>query len=268
MNENKTRIAVIDTDGIIFATACSAEYRAKDGDEDIYLQALTTEEAYRRVTERIDELVFRVEAARAILCLSDRENFRYALLPSYKGNRVEGRRPPLIAELRELLTERKPWPVMNVKGLEADDVCGIAAGTLCSETTEVVICSPDKDLKTIPGLYYACRMDSQVEVISSADADRNHMFQTLVGDTTDNYTGCPKVGKVKAGKLLDACEGLPEADRWARIVEEFTSRGFSAEYALTQARVARILRASDWDADNHEVILWEPPVSTAQREAA
>src|ERR1019366_2769970 len=139
------------------------------------------------------------------------------------------------------------------EGLEADDVCGIAQGTLSSDQTETVICSPDKDLRSIPGAYYACRADSVVEVITQEDADRFHLFQTLVGDTTDNYSGLPKVGPVKANVILDACQGLSADETWNRIVQEFVDRGYSEEYALTQAQVARILRASDWDADKREV---------------
>lgn len=257
-------VAVIDADGFLFAVACSGESCAKgqgeDG-EDMYFATLTDEEAYYKVVEMFDEIKDKVGADSALICLSDRKCFRYGILPSYKGNRKETRRPPLLAVLKEMISERKPFPVINVKGLEADDVCGITAGTLRAAGKDPIICSPDKDLRTIPGKLYACRPDSVVEEITEEMADRYHLLQTLMGDTTDGYTGCPKVGAVRANKVLDECDegGYTPAKRWQAVLFQFTQRGFDEEYALTQARVARILRASDWDAEAKVPILWVPP---------
>lgn len=259
------RIALIDADTIIYATAASAEWRAKGQDDnggDLWLERKTPEECYAHIIERFEEVIFATRSDAAFICISARENFRYGILPTYKSNRHATRRPPMLTTLRDMLQERKPWPVMLVDTLEADDVCGISAGALTRPGQETVICSPDKDLRTIPGLLYACRQDSQVEAISVAEAEEYHLYQTLVGDTTDCYTGCPKVGPVKAKAILEECRdlGLTPAQRWERILLEFTSRGFSEEYALTQARVARILRFEDWNAETKEVVLWNPPV--------
>lgn len=260
------RIALIDADGFLFSVACSGESVAKgqgENGEDLYFQTLTDEEAYTKVLEDLEAIVEAVQADSAFICLTDRENFRKEILPSYKGNRKESRRPPLLKVLRDLLQERAPFPVLNIKGLEADDVAGISSGVFQAQGKDVVICSPDKDLNTIPGKLYSCRKGSVVLDISEAEADRFHLYQTLCGDPTDGYTGCPKVGPVKAKTILDACEidgvCVDPAGRWEAVVFQFTSRGFTEEYALQQARVARILRVADWDAAAKEPILWEPP---------
>lgn len=254
----KRRIALIDADTVIFARACSSERKAVgdvlEGDTLLATQEL--DETYDQVVARFEAIITATQADDAIICLSDRNNFRYGILPTYKANRQDSRRPPMLVAVRETLKDRKPFPVMEVSGLEADDVCGIAAGTLTNDRTETVICSPDKDLKTIPGLYYACRNDSVVELITLEEANRNHLYQTLVGDSTDCYTGCPKVGPKKAEVILDEVKGLSEDEQWARVQEEFVSRGYSLDYCLTQAQVARILRSSDWDAEKREVRLW------------
>lgn len=267
LSEVKRRVALIDADTVIFATAASAEWRAKGQDDDgsdLWLQRKTDEECYAHVVRRFEEIMVAVDAETAIICLSDRDNFRYRVLPTYKHNRHGSRRPPMLKTLRDMLQERKPFPVLFVESLEADDVCGISAGALTHGDQETVICSPDKDLRTIPGLLYACRLDSKVERITEEEADEFHLYQALIGDTTDCYTGCPKVGPVKAKAILEECKGMTPAARWARIVEEFQQRGFDAEYALTQARVARILRFEDWNADTKEVRLWDPPLELAQ----
>jgi DNA polymerase-1 len=80
------------------------------------------------------------------------------------------------------------------------------------------------------------------------------MFQTLVGDTSDGYKGCPGVGKVKAEKLLAGNDKL----YWEIVRATFEKAGLTEQDALTQARLARILRFSDWDNEKKEPILWSP----------
>lgn len=253
------RIALIDIDTLLYATSSSAEMCVKGGGldgEDQWLQTKTPAECYRTVVNALDAMVEAVHADDAIICLSDRNNFRYRLLPTYKGNRKETRRPPMLVRLREMLVERKPYTTLLVQGLEADDLCGITSGTLTAAGKKPIICSEDKDLRTIAGSLY---QKGKLEEITPTDADNNWLYQTLVGDTTDGYKGCPKVGPVKALQVLASVEGKPLSVKWARVVDEFTLRGHSYEYALTQARVARILRSTDWDPKNKDIILWTPP---------
>src|SRR5690606_18998991 len=90
-------------------------------------------------------------------------------------------------------------PVRRYPMLEGDDVMGILQTN--GEYDEPVIWSLDKDLKQIPGLHI--RNDEVVE-ITKEEGDRFHMFQTLVGDVTDGYPGCPGVGHVIAEKALSS----------------------------------------------------------------
>ena len=93
------------------------------------------------------------------------------------------------------------------------------------------------------------------------------MMQTLTGDTTDGYTGCPGIGPKTAEKILQAAlaEGTTEANPaqlreiyWQHVVKAYAKAGLSEEEALTQARVARICRNSDYDFKTKQVILWSP----------
>lgn len=262
----KVRVALIDADGFLFSVACSGETVAKgQGEigEDLFFQTLTDEEAYEKALRAIEQVILAVKATEAYICLSWNEgNFRKGVLPDYKMNRKASRRPPLLKTLREMFQERRPYPVLAVKNLEADDVVGITAGTLRAAGKDPVMCSPDKDLNTIPGKLYACREGAVVIRVKEEEADRFHLYQTLAGDPTDGYTGCPKIGPVKAKAILDRCEaeGMTPGQRWKEIVKEFAARGFDEEFALRQARVARILRSTDWDAVKKEPILWNPPV--------
>ena len=183
-----------------------------------------------------------------ILCLSDPDkNFRRQILATYKAHR-RGQKPlcywKLLAWIKEeALTCQKD-------ALEADDCIGILA-TLPQNRDNCLIISGDKDLMTIPGYHYDFLRDSYSH-ITEEEADRNFLLQTLTGDQADGYAGCPKIGKVSAQKILD------EECTWKAVVRTFEKAHLTEEDALTQARAARILRASDYDRKKKEVILWKP----------
>jgi hypothetical protein len=69
------------------------------------------------------------------------------------------------------------------------------------------------------------------------------MYQTLVGDTADGYRGCPKVGPVKAEKILDTTvwsDGGKCADvypMWPRVVAAYEKASLTEDDALVQARL-------------------------------
>ena len=61
-----------------------------------------------------------------------------------------------------------------------------------------------------------------------------------------------------AKKLFD---GIPRdyGHLWPVVAGAFEKAGFGEAEAVTQARLARILRAEDWDFNTKEVKLWTPP---------
>jgi DNA polymerase-1 len=146
------------------------------------------------------------------------------------------------------------YKVQTFPGLEADDVMGILAtrpGVNC------VIVSQDKDMKTLPATVW----DGELTTYSEDEADYHHMLQTLTGDTADGYKGCPGLGQVKASKLLNAEYVGGErtvAAMWKRVVMAYDRAKLTGADALQQARLARILRYSDWDRQKKEPILWSP----------
>lgn len=254
------RIAVLDADTALYAEASRAEVRAGER----WLPLLTAEQCYKHVEERLAEMIEAVEADGAIVALTSPTNFRKAILPTYKLNRSAVHKPTLLPELRALVQSKQRWPVLVVADLEADDVCGISAGRLAKQGRDAIIVSSDKDLRSIPGLLWNPSKTKsgnkrEIESITEAEADRFHIYQTIVGDPVDNYKGLPGSGPVKALTLLnEASDELP-AERWQRVLAAFALKGYTPEYALTQARVARILRWSDWNSKTKKPILWDPP---------
>lgn len=181
-----------------------------------------------------------------VMCFSDSENFRKKILPTYKMNRAGKRKPLGYYKVVEWVKEN--YKCCQKPTLEADDCIGILA-TLNPDNH--IIISGDKDFKTIRGRFYDFIRDTFYET-TEEEANYNHLFQTLVGDVADNYKGCPSIGAVTAKKILD------KAPTWEAVVEQFVKKNLTEDDALVQARIARILRAEDYDFKAKKPILWKP----------
>jgi DNA polymerase-1 len=180
------------------------------------------------------------------------ENFRKEILPTYKENRKSVEKPLGHKWLVEWITAEYPALVKKVDKLEADDLMGIMA---TRPGADFMIVSEDKDMQTIPCPWYSPSKD---KVIDSDDNSANwyHMYQTLMGDQVDNYTGLPGVGPKNAAKILQECANAQE--RWVAVVDAYGKAGLEETDALVQARVARILHWTDYNMKTKEIKLWKP----------
>jgi DNA polymerase-1 len=200
----------------------------------------------------------RLEAADFVLALTDSaRNWRFDHYPPYKGNRhqVTKLKPVLLAPLRDILM--KDARTYLRPRLEGDDILGILA---TKPKADAIVVTLDKDLKTIPGRHYHMSEDESFEVDEPA-ANRFHLMQTLTGDRTDGYPGCPGLGEVSAAKILPAggvaTKDIPAV--WNDIVvPAYLKAGLTEADALSQARCARILRWTDYNFKTREVIPWSP----------
>jgi len=251
--------ALIDGDQFLYKACIAVEHEVRWDDENHVLFS-NAEDAYRTAKAGIDKVLEALGTTTARLAFTKSESFRKGIYPPYKSNRAAVRKPMCFVEVRERL--EADYPSLAIDGLEADDILGIWA---TRDKGDYVIVSDDKDLKTIPGKLY--RM-GQLSVITREDADLQWLFQTLNGDTADGYPGCPGVGPKTAEKVLDIGQtktiGIddPYTEHlkrlWEAVVRAYAKADLTAEDALVQARCARILRASDWDANKKEPILWTP----------
>lgn len=191
-----------------------------------------------------------------VLFFGGKENFRKTVLPDYKANRATLRKPLGLQEIREYLLTN--YGTIVHKLMEADDSIGIVAtsGNKVIKGEKIVV-SIDKDMKQIPGLLLNPDKDTKPVRISVKEANRYFYRQILIGDATDNYKGCPKVGVVGALKTIKN-NMTDEAEMWELVVNEFIKKGLTEGDALKQARCARILRASDYNFETKEINLWQP----------
>lgn len=193
-----------------------------------------------------------------IFALSGRDdrNWRKGLAKTYKGNRT-GRKPLAYYEIALRIAE--VFQTVWCECLEADDIVGILA-THPDLTNRAVIVSQDKDMRTLPVFQMNPNSPKPWETLvrpTEEQADWFHMFQTLAGDKTDNYKGCPGMGEKTAPDHL--AKYTPEK-WWKGVVAAFTNKAQGLEEALTQARQARILRFTDLtevDGNTH-IKLWTP----------
>lgn len=249
------KLLLIDGDQFVFTAAVAIEREIR-WDTDNHVLYASPELAWVNFEGMIKRIFDRFETEDHALTFSGPNNFRYEVDPTYKSNRKDTRKPMCYAAVRELCDEHYNTIVME--GLEADDVMGILATKPGS--AQRIIVSQDKDMKTIPGTLWTGKDLLQ---ITEDEADYNHLYQTLIGDATDGVKGCPGVGPVKAAKLLNDCPGVIDNAEWIKSVWDviktaYEKAGLTEEYALSQARLVRILRWTDWDVENQKPILWTP----------
>ncbi len=138
--------------------------------------------------------------------------FRDDLFEEYKAHR-----PPMPDDLRAQiapLVEAIPalgLPMLRIAGVEADDVIGTLADRASKEGFEVVISTGDKDMAqlvndriTLVNTMFETRLDragvkAKFDVLPEQIVD----YLALVGDSSDNIPGVPKVGPKTAAKWLN-----------------------------------------------------------------
>jgi DNA polymerase-1 len=145
------------------------------------------------------------------------KTFRHDIYKEYKANR-----PPMPDDLQaqieplHQLIKAMGLPLICVEGVEADDVIGTLANTATTKKKEMLISTGDKDLAQLvsPHVTLVNTMNNEVldepgvENKFEVPPERIIDYLTLVGDTSDNIPGVPKVGPKTAVKWLKQFDSL------------------------------------------------------------
>jgi DNA polymerase-1 len=172
------------------------------------------------VLNMLGKLVKETDPARvAVVFDAPGKTFRDELFAEYKAQR-----PPMPDELRSQLqplieaVEALGLPMLRIEGVEADDVIGTLARRAAGAEMNVVISTGDKDMSQLvgPGV-------SLVNTMTGTWLDREGVkakfdvypeqivdYLALVGDSSDNIPGVPKVGPKTAAKWLNQYGSLDE----------------------------------------------------------
>jgi DNA polymerase-1 len=139
------------------------------------------------------------------------KTFRDELYEHYKANRpsmpddLRAQIEPLRAIIRAM-----GLPLLAEAGVEADDVIGTLATQAAAQGYTVIIATGDKDMAqlvservTLEDTMYDLRRDRAAVIAKfGVPPERVVDYLALVGDTSDNIPGVPKVGPKTAAKWL------------------------------------------------------------------
>ncbi|MCB9644756.1 MAG: DNA polymerase I [Myxococcales bacterium] len=143
-------------------------------------------------------------------------NFRHQMYPEYKATREK--MPDELAEqlpVVRYLTKALGIKVIHQSGVEADDIIGTLAKRGASDGADVMIVSGDKDFAQLVTekikLYDPGKSGKGVTIVAAPDVKEKYGvepsqiidYMALVGDSSDNVPGVPKVGPKTAQKLIE-----------------------------------------------------------------
>jgi len=245
---------LIDADFIVYKCCAGAETEIDFG-EDLIVVTSNFKEAYEYVERELYHIATDLGCFDdSILFFSDSINFRKSIDPAYKGHR--NRKKPC-GYKRVINKLKEEYPVVVMPTLEADDALGIYA----TKEPGHIICSPDKDMRQIPGQLYD--LTDGVVTVEPEEGRRWHLIQTLAGDQTDGYAGVPGIGIKRAVALFEK-----EGYTWDTVVKAFAEKDLGEDVALMNARLAKILQCDDYDFTNKEPRLWSPSSSDRVNDGA
>ena len=145
------------------------------------------------------------------------KTFRNDIYPEYKANR-----PPMPDELRvqieplHEIIKKQGLPLVSIEGVEADDVIGTMSRQATEQGYEVLISTGDKDMaqlvnenvRLINTMNNHFMDEAAVVEKFQVRADQIIDYLALMGDSSDNIPGVPKVGPKTAAKWIDEYGGL------------------------------------------------------------
>ena len=236
---------LIDSDFLAYKAAQACEIGIDFG-EDVIIAQSQFSEVLRVFHNELNKVTKAMMDDDFILYFSSTENFRKKIYPDYKGHRMK-RKPLGYKRLVNYCRDNHNFKL--IEGLEADDTIGIEA-TRHADPSNIIV-SPDKDMRQIPSVLW--NLTDDVMEITEEEGDRWHLVQSLSGDPTDGYSGCPGIGVKRATELLDKNE-----NQWEAVCKAYRDRGLSDDDALLNARLAKILRNENYDHDRNQPILWNP----------
>lgn len=289
MSEPKQEVTLLIDGDILAFTAASAVQRDHEDEFGFVTPFANRHEGEAVLDNMIVGLEMLFDASHIRIALTDATNWRHDIYPAYKSHRKATARPLLLGRLKVYLKEK--WKAFSWPDLEADDVLGILNTEPQNYPGRRILVGNDKDFKTVPGEYHRLR-DFEgrrpiVQKITPWEAQMFHLKQTLMGDATDGYPGCPGIGKTRAEELIQKPvvlrrgEGVitrgvnkgqstsrwtaePTRDLWAMVTSHYRkayegdpTKDPEAE-ALVTAQLAHILRHEDYNRETEEITLWSP----------
>ena len=198
--------------------------------------------------------------------------FRHLEFEEYKAQR-----PPTPPELRPQFDRVKQLmaafgvPVFELEGWEADDVIGTLTKQAEDAGVDSVILTGDRDTFQLISPRVRVDLASSIqdrrvydegelaERYSGLSALQQPDFKALVGDSSDNIPGVPRVGEKTAAKLLNehgSLEGIYESLEGVKPPSVKTALGENRERAFENRRLMTIDREAPVSLDLEQCRFW------------
>ena len=203
-----SRILLIDADTIAFIACLNNQI------ECMSICDLTA--AYAEVDMKLDYIKNATLLRKVELHLTGgKDSFRYSIYPEYKAKREFATIPKGLAEVKEYMV--KQYGATIHTSIEADDYVVYAKTAYPDKYLLVAI---DKDvLYSCVGTHYNYHFLKSGEVIVDAATAYNwSLYQTIMGDATDNIKGVRGYGEVKATKFIESLKEDLIVDKLSKIL--------------------------------------------------
>lgn len=163
----------------------------------------------------LNEVITKEQPTYMAVAFDHGKTFRHEAFPAYKAQREETPEDirasvPIIKDILEAYH----IPVLQADGFEADDVIGTLATAAGHEGIETYMLTPDKDYGQLVGgnvYIYRPRHGGGYDTLGESEVTEKYGIATtaqvidllaLMGDSADNFPGCPGVGEKTAAKLI------------------------------------------------------------------
>lgn len=163
----------------------------------------------------LNEVITKEQPKYMAVAFDHGKTFRHEAFPAYKAQREETPEDirasvPIIKDILEAYH----IPVLQADGFEADDVIGTLATAAGREGIETYMLTPDKDYGQLVGdnvYIYRPRHGGGYDTLGESEVTQKYGIATtaqvidllaLMGDSADNFPGCPGVGEKTAAKLI------------------------------------------------------------------
>ena len=164
----------------------------------------------------LNEVLTKEKPTHIAVAFDHGKTFRHDAYPQYKAQREETPEDiklsvPIIKQILEALH----IPILQVDGFEADDIIGTVATRFGTDGIDTFMLTPDKDYGQLIGpnvFMYRPKHGGGYETLGEKEVESKYGIPTpaqvidilaLMGDTADNFPGCPGVGEKTAAKLIN-----------------------------------------------------------------
>ncbi len=164
----------------------------------------------------LNEVITKEQPTHIAVAFDHGKTFRHEAYPDYKAQREETPEDikaavPVIKQILQAMH----IPILQEDGFEADDIIGTVATRSGEQGVETYMLTPDKDYGQLirPNVYmYRPRHGGGYEKLGEPEVESKYGIPTplqvidllaLMGDSADNFPGCPGVGEKTAIKLIN-----------------------------------------------------------------